>query len=471
MSECKTKLQFPPEFFKREERSGHMVGELMKRTWAAELEMLAHVDEICQKYGLTYYAYWGTLLGAVRHNGFIPWDDDLDIAMRREDYNKFLEVAPKELPEGYQILNNYVQEWDNSITKISNSKKIDFGADYMERFHNCPFAVGIDIFPLDYIPRDAQAASEQKELLTFIGNITSVVVGRKEEAEAGATAEELAEYDQVLAESLADLEQICGVRFDYSRSILQQLNILFDQISGMFTADESDEITVMVKYLKRGYSLRLDLFKETKRIPFENMTIPVPNGYDEILRKSYKDYMTPRKILSSHGELYLREQLELLANILDNRANQELTELEGGQILENVYEQVNRDGKKRKMVLFCNNTFNVLMNDSKATKKIRCVLEEFKDNPEILLLWRRSKIDVSQMTILEKLMPQVVKEYRELVRDYREESWGILDEGLPLIKLLEICDAYYGDDNEEARAVYGVGKPVMIVNYTINDEN
>lgn len=467
MSECKTKLQFPPEFFKREERSGHMVGELMKRTWAAELEMLAHVDEICQKYGLTYYAYWGTLLGAVRHNGFIPWDDDLDIAMRREDYNKFLEVAPKELPEGYQILNNYVQEWDNSITKISNSKKIDFGADYMERFHNCPFAVGIDIFPLDYIPRDAQAASEQKELLTFIGNITSVVVGRKEEAEAGATAEELAEYDQVLAESLADLEQICGVRFDYSKSILQQLNILFDQISGMFTADESDEITLFFKYLIKGYSVKKELLEEVLLVPFENITIPIPNGYDAILGKSYKDYMTPRKLNSTHGDIYFREQIGVLADILNERCKKSISVEEEMDLLKTVDDRLEQSRGRRKVILMCNNISEMLVHDGVAVKKMRAILRAFEKNEGVMLWWRPSRIDLSQMDELLKVTPQMVLEYRELIREYEEKQLGVLDKGVSLERVLKICDAYYGDDNEIAREFQRVGKYVMIADYTV----
>ncbi len=465
MSERKTKLQFPPEFFKREERSGHMVGELMKRTWAAELEMLAHVDEICQKYGLTYYAYWGTLLGAVRHNGFIPWDDDLDIAMRREDYNKFLEVAPKELPAGYQILNNYVQEWDNSITKISNSKKIDFGADYMERFHNCPFAVGIDIFPLDYIPRDEQAASEQKELLTFIGNITSVVVGRKEEAAAGASVEELAEYDQVLAESLADLEQVCGIRFDYSRSILQQLNILFDQISGMFTADESDEITNYYKYLINGYVLDKRCFEAVVRIPFENIMISTPIGYDIVLKKAYGNYMVPRKYTPAHGEIYFREQIVVLADILDERYQDRVKYEENKKFRDSIDRMKNHNGKKRKLILMCNDTLEIITNDGVIIEKLRNVFMQFEKKQNVLLWWKPSKIASNEVRELEKVMPEMLEEYRKLIREYEEKRWGVLDNGISMEEAMELCDAYYGDDNRIAKAFQDDGKPVMIINY------
>ena len=62
----------------------------MKCCWMAQLNVLENIDRICQKHNIQYQAEWGTLLGTVRHGGFIPWDDDMDISMKRPDYNKFL---------------------------------------------------------------------------------------------------------------------------------------------------------------------------------------------------------------------------------------------------------------------------------------------------------------------------------------------------------------------------------------------
>lgn len=91
--------------FEDEVRDGFYVPSMIKRAWATELDVLDEVDRICRKYNITYYAEWGTLLGAIRHAGYVPWDDDLDIGMRREDYVKFCKVAPGEFVEGYQIIN------------------------------------------------------------------------------------------------------------------------------------------------------------------------------------------------------------------------------------------------------------------------------------------------------------------------------------------------------------------------------
>ena len=97
------RLSFPKSFFEPEVREDFLVDTTMKTVWAAEMELLADIDYVCQKYNLQYYAYWGTMLGAVRHQGFVPWDDDMDLAMKREDYNKLMKILPEELPETYRV--------------------------------------------------------------------------------------------------------------------------------------------------------------------------------------------------------------------------------------------------------------------------------------------------------------------------------------------------------------------------------
>lgn len=89
-------MDFSTDFYRDEVRYGFYIPTAIKQAWAAELMVLGEIDRICRKYNIKYYAEWGTLLGAVRHGGFVPWDDDMDIGMLREDYIRFRKVAPRE---------------------------------------------------------------------------------------------------------------------------------------------------------------------------------------------------------------------------------------------------------------------------------------------------------------------------------------------------------------------------------------
>jgi lipopolysaccharide cholinephosphotransferase len=103
------KIKLPKGFLDEEIRCDHLVTKKMKEIWAVELDLLAEFQRVCDKYGIKYYASGGTLLGAVRHRGFIPWDDDLDIEMLRSDYIKLCQIGPKEFKYPYVFKNEFTE--------------------------------------------------------------------------------------------------------------------------------------------------------------------------------------------------------------------------------------------------------------------------------------------------------------------------------------------------------------------------
>ncbi len=123
-------------FLQAEERDGFLVSAKMKRAWAAMLKTCLEIDRICKKYNIKYFASFGTLLGAIRHKGFIPWDDDIDLGMLRGDYMKFLSVA-HEIKFPFNIKSIYTKDkFSQYHTVVSNSReeKLTYNRDRMRDF-------------------------------------------------------------------------------------------------------------------------------------------------------------------------------------------------------------------------------------------------------------------------------------------------------------------------------------------------
>ena len=117
-------MKYQEEYFTEEVKDGFRVSSLMKRCWAAQIEVLEQFDSICKRLGIKYYAAYGTLLGAVRSGGFIPWDDDIDIWMFREDVNILIEKGMSIIKdEGLEFISAFIDpSYNNMVMRINNTR-------------------------------------------------------------------------------------------------------------------------------------------------------------------------------------------------------------------------------------------------------------------------------------------------------------------------------------------------------------
>lgn len=310
-------IEFKREFFEDEVRDGFFVANEMKCAWAAEMEIVMEIDRICQKYGITYFADSGTLLGAVRHNGFIPWDDDMDIAMKREDYNKFASVVAKEIPGTWMYLSPSTHpEWEQPFARLVNGAGINFDKEHLERFHGCPWLVGIDIFPLDYLPGNGEASEEIDTIISLIYQIKY----------AKTLYTKHPDRSDELEEVVAELEEICRTKIDREKNLMNQLTLLTERLFTLYSPEEcgvvanmpfiadADEFRAYVNTLKNK-----EWYRESVRLPFENITLPVPIDYHQVLTKTYgPNYMTPVKKWDFHNYPFYKGQKAVLKKMQED---------------------------------------------------------------------------------------------------------------------------------------------------------
>lgn len=321
-------MYFKEEYFEEENRYGFLVSQDMKRAWAAQLEVLEEVKRVCAILDIKFYADWGTMLGAVRHHGFIPWDDDMDIAMLRKDYMRFLSEAPALLGQYYEIKSVYNDPEDDTIkARIINGRHICFEPDFLARFHGCPYVVGIDIFPVDNITGNVEALDKQVDELRFLLKTVQSIP-------------EAAPYEDEVLELMKKIEKTFGIPINYNNRLRHELKKIYDIVCARYQQENSEEVCSMIDYAEGwDYQAKRAWYEDECEMPFENTTIPVPAGYDGLLRIKYgDDYMMPRNAGSSHDYPFYKRQAEELRLVMEKELNREFTT---DEIMSLIHEKVN----------------------------------------------------------------------------------------------------------------------------------
>lgn len=226
-----------------------------------QLEVLKVIVDICERHGITYWLEGGTLLGAVRHGGFIPWDDDIDIAMTKEDLDRFTQIAQQELPANLFLQN---KQTDSSY-RLDQTKVIDLNSFYVQPDDDfetaSPKGLFVDIFPYvsyPYVPKRLR-----RPFLRGICIANSVLKGKH--------------YYSL--ESTAKLMWF-GLKY-----------LLFYQFLWRILPKSSKYLTCLPTNNWYGMMQRRDEILPVGRIFFEGMELNAPNNPDAYLKNLYKDYM------------------------------------------------------------------------------------------------------------------------------------------------------------------------------------
>lgn len=289
-------MEFPDSYFEDEVREGFYISSLMKRAWAAQMEVLETVQKICDAHQIRYFAEWGTLLGAVRHGGRIPWDDDIDICMLREDYDRFRSLAEEELTGGCWFMDyKWSDDFDHPIGRIINSRMLVQEGDRLEKYHGFPYVAGIDIYCMDALPADPEKEDAYFELVRFLYTLINEIRLDKEGV--------LQTSPQELEVHIHRAEQLCNVTFDRSKPVKQQLyTVLEKKVAPMYAETGAEEITNLVLWRRdRDCRLPKECYADGIKMPFETSEIVVPVAYEELLRKKYgAGWMVPIRTGGDH---------------------------------------------------------------------------------------------------------------------------------------------------------------------------
>lgn len=231
------------------------------------LEMLIQIDEICQKNNIKYSLSSGTVLGAVRHKGFIPWDDDLDLMFMRDEYEKFLRIPQEEFTSrGLTLQKEYDKTWPLTFSKVrkNNTTYIERRLDVLEGAH---LGVYIDIFPVDNLSDNSVYATMQWHIFHLLA---AKCLGKRG-------------YKTNL------------LKKKFAMSISRFLPV---EPMLKFVKNERDTDTKNVHSFLGAAVVRektiypRNLFESYTEIDFEGKMFPVISGYKEYLEITYGDYMT-----------------------------------------------------------------------------------------------------------------------------------------------------------------------------------
>ncbi len=267
-------LNLPAGFLDTEERCGYTVSSKQKKIWAVQLDLLYQLLNVCKKHDIRIIAYCGTILGAVRHKGYIPWDDDIDVALTRTEFEKLLKVAPQEFNEPYFFQTALSdEEYFLGYARLRNSDTTGIITENNTLNYNN--GIYIDVFVIDSYTHSEKKLHSQltirKLLLLLLDTYHPHI-----------------RYNHKVVNALSKFLHYTFCKIVPYKSIVSLYNknlSKYNKIEGRLSL-MTHELPLLKKYW--CHVSDLDNIIE---VPFENIMIPIPKNYDEVLNNMYGNYM------------------------------------------------------------------------------------------------------------------------------------------------------------------------------------
>jgi lipopolysaccharide cholinephosphotransferase len=237
------------------------------------LQILLEVDALCKRNNITYFLEGGTLLGAVRHKGFIPWDDDVDIVMLREDYDKFVKISMDQLPERYFVQTNDSDKY----FPFGFARIVDRKSKYLYDKNKYRTGFCLDIFPIDN-------AHDNKIIHGFNMFMIKAIQGLTK----SKIALDISKYNGTITKMMVAVSALVGKLFTtrFLIKVQNRISLSCNRNNTKYKCCYSYPFS----FLNRLFPS--DVFGDVKMLEFEGHMLPAPKSWEKVLTILYGDYMT-----------------------------------------------------------------------------------------------------------------------------------------------------------------------------------
>ena len=261
----------------------------IRKLQKVELEILKEADRVCKLLNIDYYLIGGTLLGAVRHGGFIPWDNDIDIAMKRDDYEAFRKYWEKEnsgkyFYQDYKTEQHHTQE--HALLRLKGTH-MQFVYHQTDKYSIQCDGIFLDIFPLDYAPTTSRKQKAQQRKIKALSNLVQAKISRN----YYGTGKLKYAVKKILAVFLKP------VPFKYLHKKIEKVMIKYNHTDSPYL------VSMASHYSYKKQLMLSEVYGKPKKIKFEGLDFSAPEQTDVYLKQIYGDYMKLPSEESRHREM------------------------------------------------------------------------------------------------------------------------------------------------------------------------